>query len=194
MHQNLIAVGLACSMLLSSPSSRAQASDEVKKLKEKVEFLQSKLELLQKEIELLKKENALLRKETGTRDDKESRTAKQSATVDETEYVVNKVSRIGTRVTLAVIATNAGNDTIVTYTKIEAVDAEGNTYTQNLKLGTGGFGEGRYPQVKLREGIPTKLTLVIQNVPRKVNEFKLVEVFMQGSKTSIQIKNVKLGK
>ena len=66
-------------------------------------------------------------------------------------------------------------------TKLEAVDPDGNTYKQDLSMGRrGGFGEIRYPQVKLRERIKTKLNVVIQNVPRKVNESELIELFMQG--------------
>ena len=63
MRRILILVALAGGILASPQLSRAQDSEEVKKLKEKLQFLEMKLELSQKENELLKKENELLKKE-----------------------------------------------------------------------------------------------------------------------------------
>jgi hypothetical protein len=63
MRRILILVALAGGILALPQPSRAQDSEEVKKLKEKLQFLEMKLELSQKENELLKKENELLKKE-----------------------------------------------------------------------------------------------------------------------------------
>jgi len=63
MRRILILVALAGGILATPQLSRAQDSDEVKRLKDKLQLLEKKLDIVQKENDLLKKENELLKKD-----------------------------------------------------------------------------------------------------------------------------------
>jgi hypothetical protein len=63
MRRILILVALAGGILAMPQLSRAQDSDEVKRLKDKLQLLETKLDIVQMENDLLKKENEQLKKD-----------------------------------------------------------------------------------------------------------------------------------
>jgi hypothetical protein len=188
MRHLLFAIGLACALLVSPQPGRAgdlevkklkdkiklQDSDEVKKLKDKIEILEARLELLKKENELLKKENRLLEKEAGKKGggSQSNDTAdKPSATVEDIEFVLDKVICTGKGVTIQVMATNSKKDTSLFITSLEAVDDEGTSYKVDRVNG-----RPLFFQVKLREGIKAKITLTLPTIPAGTTKLSLVEI------------------
>jgi regulator of replication initiation timing len=139
------------------------------------------IELLKKELELAKQENATLRKQieelkkaankkdgAGAKADKDE---KPSATVDGVKYVVDSVTRNGTRVTLHFIATNSKADCMILPPHAEAVDTDGNLYTSAPSRTM-----GMATRLRLREGVKTRFDVVIANVPASATEFSRVEL------------------
>src|SRR6185369_16103374 len=88
------------------------------------------------------------------------------------EYVVDKVVRDGTRLTMQVLGTNSVDDRIVKLKRVEAVDADGNIYKANIFNATG----AQLLQVNLREGIKTRFEVTLPNVPARTTEFKRLDI------------------
>jgi len=189
MRRILILIALTGGIFAAPQLSRAQDSDELKKLKDKVQSLEMKLELLQKEIESLKKEKEAGRTSSGTTDKPIDKPAgKATAKNNGVEYVVEKVVRKDTSVMLEITGTSSKEDVSIAIHSVEAVDADGNTF-KNGDLPAFGI------QVKLREGIKTKFEVELRNVPAQTTEFKIVEI-TKGlvDMDPIKIKNIAIPK
>lgn len=164
---------LGCLLLSGQPVHGQQANPEV-------ELLKKELELARKECELTKRENDMLRKQIeefkkaadkkdgGAKADKDE---KPSATVDGVKYVVDSVTRNGTRVTLHFIATNTKADCLILPPHAEAVDTDGNLYASAPSRTM-----GMTIRLRLREGVKTRFDVVVANVPASTTEFSRVEL------------------
>jgi hypothetical protein len=91
--------------------------------------------------------------------------------VDGVKYVVDSVTRNGSRVTLHFIATNSKADCMILPPHVEAVDTDGNLYTSAPSRTM-----GMATRLRLREGVKTRFDVVIANVPASATEFSRVEL------------------
>jgi cell division septum initiation protein DivIVA len=175
---------VACCLLISCKSANAQKADNVDLVKKENELLKKENDLLKKEIEGLKKEIEQLKKPTGKLT-KES-TEKPSASVDGVDFVVDKITRNGGKVTLEILATSSKGTRSVWDPKLEAVDLDGKVSK------TGGFPRGK--QINLREGAATRIEVAVNEVDSKATEFKQMDLRLGGIKDTITFKNVSFGK
>jgi hypothetical protein len=172
---------LGCLLLGWQPVHGQQANKETEFLKKELELAKKECELARKEGDALRKENEQLKNEieqlkkaadkkdgAGAKADKDE---KPSATVDGVKYVVDSVTRNGTRVTLHFIATNSKADCMILPPHAEAVDTDGNLYTSAPSRTM-----GMATRLRLREGIKTRFDVVIANVPASATEFSRVEL------------------
>ncbi len=173
-----------------------------------VELLKRELALAKKECELAKKENEILRKEIDQHNNpaykpaggvaKADKNEKPSATADGIKYVLDNVSRNGTRVTLHFIAINTKADCMILLPKAEAVDTDGNLYTSALP-------RNLVNRLRLREGLKTRFDIAIPNVPASATEFGRVDIqgitrlgsrgqrLIGSERESVQFKKVRIG-
>ena len=194
----VVAAALIIGILSAPQAGRAQNADEVKKLQEKIELLEIKLDLLKRENDLLKRENELLKKQVGKKDETGQKGAaadaagRPAASADGIDYFIDKVSRNGSKVTLAITATNSKADRKVTFFGLEAVDADGNVYKVPRLT------DPRTPllplQVNIRAEVKTRFEIVIPSIPPKTSELSRVEVSVGRNNESIQFRNVRLSK
>jgi regulator of replication initiation timing len=121
---------VGCLLLFWQPVYGQQVNRRVELLKKELELAKKECELARKENDALRKENEQLKKEieqlkkatdkkdsTGAKADKEE---KPSGSADGVNYVVDKVARNGTRVTLHLIATNSKADCMILPSQVEA--------------------------------------------------------------------------
>jgi hypothetical protein len=165
---------VGCLFLGRQPVYGQQANKEVELLKKELELAKKECELARKESDTLRKENEQLKKEIEqlkkATDKKDGDKAdKPSGSADGVNYVVDKVSRNGTRVTLHMIATNTKADCLILPGQVEAVDTDGNLYTSapSRTMGT---------RLRLREGVKTRFTVILANVPASALDFSRVEI------------------
>jgi regulator of replication initiation timing len=182
MARSTIVMSVLCGLLLSGQSVQGQqANKETELLKKELDLAKKECELVRKENDALRKEDEQLKKEieqlkkaadkkdgAGAKADKDE---KRSATVDGAKYVVDSVTRNGTRVTLHFIATNSKADCMILAPHAEAVDTDGNLYT-----GAPSRTMGMATRLRLREGVKTRFDVVIANVPASATEFSRVEL------------------
>jgi cell division septum initiation protein DivIVA len=170
---------VGCLLLSRQPVLGQQVNKRIELLQKVFDLAKKECELAKKENEMLRKENEQLKKEIeqlkkatdkkdvpGVKADKEE---KPSASADGINYVVDKVTRNGTRVTLHMIATNTKADCMILAHQVEAVDTDGNLYNGALARAMG-------IRLRLREGVKTRFDVVIANVPTSATEFSRVEI------------------
>ena len=170
---------MGCLFLGGQPVQGQQANKETELLKKELDRAKKECELARKETDALRKENEQLKKEieqlkkaadkkdgAGAKANKEE---KPTATVDGVKYVVDSVTRNGTRVTLHFIATNSKADCMIPHPYGEAVDTDGNLYTSALL-------RPMATRLRLREGVKTRFDVAIVNVPTSATEFSRVEL------------------
>jgi hypothetical protein len=172
---------VGCLLLSGQPVLGQQANKEIELLKKELDLSKKECELARKENEALKKVNDQLKKEIEqlkkAADKKDGAAAKAdkdekpSATVDGVKYVVDSVTRNGTRVTLHFIATSSKADCMILPPHAEAVDTDGNHYTSAPSRTM-----GMAARLRLREGVKTRFDVVIANVPASATEFSRVEL------------------
>jgi alanyl-tRNA synthetase len=170
--------------------------------KKECELTKKENEMLRKENEQLKKEIEQLKKATDKRDGSGAKTDKEekpSASADGVNYVVDKVTRNGTRVTLHMIAINTKADCMILPGQVEAVDNDGNLYTSSLL-------RPMAARLRLREGVKTRFDVAIPNVPSSATDFSRVEIhgvtrlgplgqrLIGSERETVQFKNVRIGK
>jgi hypothetical protein len=172
---------VGCLLLSGQPVQGQPANKETELLKKELELAKKEHELARKENDTLRKENEQIKKEIeqlkkaadkkdggGAKADKDE---KPSATVDGVKYVVDSVTRNGTRVTLTIIATNSKADCMILPPHAEAVDTDGNLYASAPSRTM-----GMATRLRLREGVKTRFDVVIANVPASATEFSRVEL------------------
>ena len=170
---------VGCLLLSGQPVQGQSANKEFELVKKELDLAKKECELARKENDTLRKENEQLKKEIaqlkkgadkkdggGTKAYKDD---KPSATVDGVKYVVDKVSRNGTRVTLHFIAINSKADCMIPHPHGEAVDTDGNLYTSALL-------RPMASRLRLREGVKTRFDVAIANVPTSATEFSRVDL------------------
>ena len=202
MSRVALAAAVIGSLLVCGPSARAQqAGREIELRKREIERLERENERLKKENDLLKKENAELHKDPGRKVNSGTGgtpAEKPAVTVDGVEYVVDKVSRNGAKVTLHFVAVNSKADRNQTFYLVEAVDSDGNSYGAILNVSPNSLVT---LTVALREGVKTHFDITIPNVPARTTEFSRVDISpalspMYGPPHpgTIVLKNVRIGK
>lgn len=92
---------------------------------------------------------------------------KATASADGIDYVIDRATRRGTRVTLQIVATSTMADMTIVPSQLEAVDADGNMYPQ---------GPQPIRKVTLRKGLKGRFEVVFPNVPATVTEFARVDI------------------
>jgi regulator of replication initiation timing len=165
---------VGCLLLSGQPVQGQQVNQEVELLKKELTLVKKECELAKKENEMLRKEIEQLKKAADKKDGggaKADKDEKPSATVDGVKYVVDSVTRNGTRVTLHFIATNSKADCMILPPHAEAVDTDGNLYTSAPSRTM-----GMATRLRLREGVKTRFDVVIANVPASATEFSRVEL------------------
>jgi regulator of replication initiation timing len=166
---------VGCLLLSGQPVQGQQVNQEVELLRKELVLLKKECELAKKENEMLRKELQELLKKTADKKDgpgaKADKDEKPSATVDGVKYVVDSVTRNGTRVTLHFIAINSKADCMILPPHAEAVDTDGNLYASAASRTM-----GMAPRLRLREGVKTRFDVVIANVPASTTEFSRVEL------------------
>jgi regulator of replication initiation timing len=165
---------VGCLLLSGQPVQGQQVNQEVELLKKELTLVKKECELAKKENEMLRKEIEQLKKAADKKDGggaKADKDEKPSATVDGVKYVVDSVTRNGTRVTLHFIATNSKADCMILPPHAEAVDTDGNLYTSAPSRTM-----GMATRLRLREGVKTRFDVVIANVPSSATEFSRVEL------------------
>lgn len=195
---------VGCLLLSLQPVQGQSANKEFELVKKELDLSKKECELARKENDALKKENEQLKKEIeqlkkATDKKGGDKADKPSASADGINYVLDKVSRNGTRVTLHIIAINTKADCLILPGQVEAVDNDGNLYTSSLL-------RPMAARLRLREGVKTRFDVAIPNVPSSATEFSRVEIHgvtrlgslgqrMIGSGTeTVQFKNVRFGK
>lgn len=103
---------------------------------------------------------------------KEASTAKEkrekpTGSANGIDFVVDKVTRSGTKVTLHIVGTNNQIQIILAPSKIDAVDTDGNAYTG---------APPRAGKVTFRRDVKARFEIVFANVPASVTEFSQVEI------------------
>src|SRR5579884_3886568 len=151
---------VGCLLLSGQPVQGQQPNKETELLKKELELAKKECELARRENDALRKENEQLKKEIEQvkkaaekkdgADAKADKDEKPSATVDGVKYVVDSVTRNGSRVTLHILATNSKADCMILPPHAEAVDTEGNLYTSAPSRIMGS-------RLRLREGVKTRL-------------------------------------
>jgi regulator of replication initiation timing len=165
---------VGCLLLSGQPVQGQQVNQEVELLKKELALVKKECELVKKENEMLRKEIEQLKKDAEKKDGpgaKADKDEKPSATVDGVKYVVDSVTRNGTRVTLHFIATNTKADCMILPPHAEAVDTDGNLYASAPARTM-----GMATRLRLREGVKTRFDVVIANVPASATEFSRVEL------------------
>jgi hypothetical protein len=177
----IVMIVVGCLLLSGRPVQGQPANKETELLKKELELAKKECELARKETDALRKENEQLKKEIEqlkkAADKKDGAAAKAdkdekpTATVDGVKYVVDSVTRNGTRVTLHIIATNSKADCMILPPHAEAVDTDGNLYAS-----TPSRTMGMATRLRLREGVKTRFDVVIANVPASATEFSRLEL------------------
>jgi regulator of replication initiation timing len=165
---------VGCLLLSGQPVHGQQANREIELLKKELALVKRECDLAKKENDMLRKEIEQLKKAADKKDGaaaKADKDEKPTATVDGVKYVVDSVTRNGTRVTLHIVATNTKADCMILPPHAEAVDTDGNLYSSAPSRNVG-------TRLRLREGVKTRFDVVIANVPASATELSRVE--MQG--------------